>query len=109
MPLLYSRALCALAAALSPMVAAAQRPEQLLKAAGTPVNPKVAVSWNRYHDAEGLRVISRKIATAYPDLARYQVIGKSTGGKDIWCLTITDFRSGNADKKPGMYLQGNLH
>ncbi len=87
----------------------AQTPDQLFKAAGSPVNPKVAVSWNRYNDHAGITEICKKIAAAYPDLAKLQSIGKSYKGRDIWCLTITDFKKGNPDSKPGMYIDGNIH
>src|ERR1043165_1856504 len=87
----------------------AQTPEQLFKAAGSPVNPKVAVSWNRYNDHAGISEICKKIAAAYPELAKLESIGKSYKGRDIWCLTITDFKKGDPNKKPGMYIDGNIH
>jgi Zinc carboxypeptidase len=87
----------------------AQTPDQLFKAAGSPVNPKVAISWNHYNDHAGITAICRNIAKAYPDLAHLESIGKSFKGRDLWCLTITDFKKGNADKKPGMYIDGNIH
>ncbi len=86
-----------------------QTPEQLFKAAGSPVNPKVAVSWNRYNDHAAITEICKKIAAAYPNLARLESIGKSFKGRDIWCLTVTDFKKGDPDKKPGMYIDGNIH
>jgi len=87
----------------------AQSPDQLFKAAGSPVNPKVAVSWNRYNDHAAITEICKKIAAAYPNLAKLESIGKSYKGRDIWCLTITDFKKGNPDIKPGMYIDGNIH
>ncbi|MDB5248891.1 MAG: peptidase [Segetibacter sp.] len=86
-----------------------QTSSQLFKAAGSPVNPKVVMSWNRYNDHAGITEICKKIAAAYPHLAKLESIGKSYKGRDIWCLTITDFKKGNADKKPGMYIDGNIH
>lgn len=88
----------------------AQLPNQVFKAAGSPANPKVTVTWNRYYDHAGISEICKKIAAAYPDLAKLQSIGKSYEGRDLWCLTITDFKKGgNADQKPGMYIDGNIH
>ena len=88
---------------------AAQTAQQIYKGAGTPVNPKVVVSWNRYNDPAGIADILRKIATAYPKLAKLESIGKSYEGRDIWCIAITDYSKGTADKKPGMYIDGNIH
>ncbi len=87
----------------------AQTSDQLFKAAGSPVNPKVPVSWNRYNDHAGLSDICKKIAAAYPDLAKLESLGKSFKGRDLWCLTITDFKKGDPNKKPGMYIDGNIH
>lgn len=98
-----------LAAAVLVQQAQAQLPNQVFKAAGSPVNPKVTVTWNRYYDHAGIGEICKKIANAYPDLAKLQSIGKSYEGRDLWCLTITDFKKGNADRKPGMYIDGNIH
>lgn len=89
--------------------ATAQTPQQLFKAAGSPVNPKVVMSWNRYNDHAAITEICKKIAAAYPDLAKLESIGKSYKGRDLWCLTITDFKKGSPDSKPGMYIDGNIH
>lgn len=86
-----------------------QTPEQLFKAAGSPVNPKVAISWNHYNDHAAISEICRKIAAAHPGLARLESLGKSFAGRDIWCLTITDFKKGDPNHKPAMYIDGNIH
>ena len=87
----------------------AQTAEQIFKAAGSPSKPKVNVSWNRYNDYGGITDICKKIAAAYPQLAKLESIGKSYLGKEMWVLTITDFKKGDPDKKPGMYIDGNIH
>ncbi len=87
----------------------AQSAEQVFKAAGSPVNPKVTVTWNRYYDHAGITEICKKIAAAHPDLVKISSIGKSYDGRDLWCLTITDFKKGEELKKPGMYIDGNIH
>jgi hypothetical protein len=89
--------------------AEAQNADQVFKAAGSPVNPKVVVAWNKYYDYGGITEICRKIVAAHPNLAKMESIGKSYKGKDMWVLTITDFKKGDPDKKPGMYIDGNIH
>ena len=89
--------------------AMAQGPEQMFKAAGSPVNPKVTVTWNKYYDHAGIGEICKKIAAAYPNLAKFESIGKSFQGRDLWCLTITDFKKGDPNHKPAMYIDGNIH
>ncbi len=90
-------------------MAHAQTSEQIYKAAGSPVNPKVAISWNRYNDHAGITDILKKIAKAYPNLARLESIGKSYEGRDLWCIAISDYSKGDATKKPAMYIDGNIH
>ncbi len=87
----------------------AQTADQIFKASGSPFNPKVSISWNKYYDYGGITEICKKISAAYPDLVKLESIGKSFKGKDMWVLTITDFKKGNAEKKPGIYIDGNIH
>ncbi|MEO5911001.1 MAG: M14 family metallopeptidase [Pelobium sp.] len=88
----------------------AQEPNQIFKASGSPANPKVQVSWNKYYDYEGHVEIAKKLAKAYPDLVKVQVIGKTAQGRDLILLAITDYKSGgDPDRKPGMYIDGNIH
>ena len=91
-------------------VAFAQEPNQMFRAAGSPENPKVAVSWNKYYDYEGHVEIAKKLAKAYPNLVKLNVIGKTAQGRDLILLAITDYKAGgNPDRKPGMYIDGNIH
>ena len=92
-----------------PAAVHAQNAEQIFKAAGSPAHPKVEVSWNKYYDHAGITALCKRIATAYPNLAKLESIGKSFQGRDIWCLVITDYKKGNPDNKPGMYIDGNIH
>src|SRR5688572_11974997 len=85
-----------------PVTGYSQNADQVFKAAGSPVNPKVDVSWNKYYDHAGITALCKRIAAAYPNLAKMESIGKSFQGKDIWCLVITDYKKGNPDDKPGM-------
>ncbi|MBX2899039.1 MAG: peptidase M14 [Cyclobacteriaceae bacterium] len=89
--------------------AQAQEASGVFRAAGTPETPKVAISWNRYYNYEGITDICKKIAAAHPQLVKLSTIGKSSQGRDMWLLTITDFNKGKAESKPGFYLDGNIH
>ncbi|MHB1050946.1 MAG: M14 family metallopeptidase [Bacteroidota bacterium] len=80
-----------------------------LKAMGAPNNPKVEIAWNRYYDSKQLYEIMKRIERAYPDLVKVFSIGKSVEGNDIWTMTVSNFKNGNPDKKPAMYIDGNIH
>jgi hypothetical protein len=83
--------------------------EKFFKAVGSPYKPKVELTFNKYYTYEGLVDAMKKIATAHPGLAKIESIGKSFEGRDIMTLTITDYSTGKAEEKPGMWIDGNIH
>ncbi|MBD3617767.1 MAG: peptidase M14 [Gracilimonas sp.] len=78
-------------------------------AAGSPVNPEVQASWNRYYNYQGISDLTKELADAHPNLIKRESIGKSYEGRDIWLLTVTNFAQGNPNRKPAMYIDGNIH
>jgi hypothetical protein len=92
-----------------PITTLSQNEEDIFRAVGTPHNPKVTIAFNKYYTAEGLAALGKKIADAHPNLVKRQSIGKSTKGRDIWMLAITDYSVGDANRKPGFYVDGNIH
>ena len=91
------------------IAAQAQDANGVFRAAGSPENPKVSITWNRYYNHDGITEICKKIAAAHPDLAKLESIGKSYQGREMWLLTITDFKKGKPEEKPAFYLDGNIH
>ncbi|MGM0666901.1 MAG: M14 family metallopeptidase [Bacteroidota bacterium] len=89
--------------------ARAQDDERFFKAAGTPVNPKVSVSWNKYYTYAGIKDLCERLAEAYPDLVKMESAGKSYEGRDIITLTVTNHLNGDPGHKPGYYIDGNIH
>ncbi|MBO3696891.1 M14 family metallopeptidase [Roseivirga sp. E12] len=87
----------------------AQSADEIFRAVGSPHNPKVQISFNRYYTAEGHAALTKKIADAHPNLVKRVSIGKSYEGRDMWMLQITNFEKGEADRKPGFYIDGNIH
>lgn len=92
-----------------PLIAQAQKESELFRATGSPHNPKVQISFNKYYTSEGLAALAKKIVEAHPNLAKLKSIGKSTEGRDIWCLQITNYKVGDPDRKPAFYVDGNIH
>tara|TARA_R110001632_G_scaffold6324_3_gene25761 strand:+ start:21658 stop:23400 length:1743 start_codon:yes stop_codon:yes gene_type:complete len=92
-----------------PLAINAQKSSEIFKATGSPANPKVQIAFNKYYTSEGLSALGDKIAKAYPNLVKKQSIGKSTQGRDIWMLAVTNYNVGDADRKPGFYVDGNIH
>ena len=87
-----------------------QRQLSGLRAIGSPLNPKVQVAWNHYNDYKGLLDIMQRLVKAYPGLARLESMGKSTKGRDMWVLKVTDYGQGRSDEqKPAFWTDGNIH
>jgi len=80
-----------------------------LKALGAPNNPKVQVAWNRFYDWEQITEILNKMVKAYPELATLESIGKSYEGRDLWCITITNQKTGKHSDKPAFFIDGAIH
>ena len=97
----------ALAAAL--LAPAAHAQAGALAALGAPRDPKVKLPWDTYYDHAGIGEIARRLAEAHPNRVKVGSIGKSVQGKELWLLTVTDFRTGDADRKPAYYIDGNIH
>jgi len=78
-------------------------------ALGISAERKVEVAWNRFYDHAGLSAILSRLQKGFPELTRLYSIGKSSQGRDIWCLEVTARNVGDPDRKPGMYIDGNIH
>jgi hypothetical protein len=78
-------------------------------ALGVPAQRKVEVAWNRFYDPQGLAAVLANLHQAFPDLTRLYSIGKSVQGREIWCLEVSALKQGDPARKPGMYIDGNIH
>ena len=87
----------------------AQNEDHFFRAAGSPGNPKVQASWNKYYTNKGIADICSRLAKEYPNLVTVESIGKSVQGRDILLLTITDRKTGEPGTKPAFWIDGNIH
>lgn len=76
---------------------------------GAPVEPKVSVAWNRYHDYAETTAILKELAEKHPQRARLTSLGRSHGNRELWLLTITNSKKGEDRKKPAFWLDGGIH
>ena len=79
------------------------------KAMGAPSLPRVRIAWNRYYDHREIGDLCRQLQKAFPDLIAFSSIGKSAEGRDLYLLTVTHSKRGEASAKPAMYIDGNIH
>jgi len=87
----------------------AQKEDLFFRASGSPENPRVQTSWNKYYTYKGVVDLCTRLAEAYPELVTMESAGKSYQGRDIIVLTISDKKSQNPDNKPGFWIDGNIH
>ncbi len=87
----------------------AQNEELFYKAAGSPANPKVQASWNKYYTYEGVVDLCSRLAKVFPDLVTMESAGKSYKGRDIYVLIISEKNGQDPDNKPGLWIDGNIH
>jgi len=82
----------------------------LLGAAATgQVRPDGTVDWNRYYSNAESGAIMASWVRRYPEFTRLMTIGKSYLGTDLKLIEITNHRTGPADEKPALYVDGNIH
>jgi hypothetical protein len=79
--------------------------------AGDPLypKPKVPLAFNRLYDYPELAEALRSLVKAHPDLLTLSSLGKSVEGRDMWCVTINNPKTGKDRDKPAMYVDGNIH
>ncbi len=71
--------------------------------------PKVPLAFNRLYDYPELVDALRQLVQAHPDLLTLSSVGKSFEGRDMWCVTINNPKTGSDRSKPAMYVDGNIH
>ncbi|HEX2975916.1 MAG TPA: M14 family metallopeptidase, partial [Bacteroidales bacterium] len=96
-------------AILCALRASSQGSDMFFSAAGSPGNPKVQASWNKYYTNKGIADLCSRLVKAYPELITMESIGKSYQGRDILLLTVSDRKAGDALHKPAFWIDGNIH
>jgi Zinc carboxypeptidase len=71
--------------------------------------PKVDLAFNRLYDYPEMEAALKKLAAAHPDLLSLGSLGKSVEGRDMWCMTINNAKTGSDRAKAAMYVDGNVH
>ncbi len=92
-------------AALAGLLAPASLPARPAAAGPAPV----VLSFDHFYDHAEMTRALQSLARAYPGLMTLQSIGKSVRGLDLWAAVLTNSKTGPADRKPGYYVDGNIH
>jgi hypothetical protein len=70
---------------------------------------RVELEFNRLYDYAEMTQAVRDLVAAYPELLSMESIGKSTGGRDLWLVTLNNPATGADTTKTAMYIDGNIH
>ncbi|WP_156861240.1 M14 family metallopeptidase [Casimicrobium huifangae] len=65
--------------------------------------------YDRFVKFEELTTLLRSAVDAHPGLARMASIGSSHEGRSIWCVTLTNYATGEPLSKPAFYVDANIH
>jgi murein tripeptide amidase MpaA len=67
------------------------------------------IRFDTYYRYDDLTHILRALAEEYPHLMRLESIGQSYEGRDIWMVVATNFETGEAEHKPALWVDANIH
>jgi zinc carboxypeptidase len=78
---------------------------------GNPVDarPEVEIAWNRLYDDAEIYAHFDRLVERWPDKLSFEVIGKSVEGREMRVYTLNDPSTGEADTKPAMWVDANVH
>jgi len=71
--------------------------------------PRVDIPWNRLYDLDDLYAHFDRLQATWPNLLRYEVIGRSFENRELRVYTLTNPRTGSDVEKPAMWIDGNVH
>jgi len=69
----------------------------------------VPLRFDYYYTYEMINDALKKLHAAYPQLTQLDLVGKSEEGRDIYCMTVNNPKTGNKLDKPGIYVDANIH
>jgi hypothetical protein len=70
---------------------------------------EVKLAFDHFYDHAELTKALRALEKANPKLMKVISLGKSHQGRDIWAVILNNPKTGSEEKKPGFYIDGNIH
>ena len=67
------------------------------------------LKFDTYYNYADLTLHLKSLEQSYPHLLKLESIGKSFEGRDVWCMTVTNFETGASEDKPAYWCDGNIH
>lgn len=69
----------------------------------------IPLRFDYYYSYDMIVQALQKLNQTYPHLTQLEVAGKSEEGRNIYCMTINNPKTGDKLDKPGIYVDGNIH
>jgi len=69
----------------------------------------VPLRFDHYYTYDMVVKALKALNQAYPSLTKLEVVGTSEEGRNIYCMTVNNPKTGPALSKPGIYVDGNIH
>ena len=70
---------------------------------------KTTFSYDHYFDYDEVTKCLQYFEKEYPDYVELQSICVTEENKNVWAITLTNKKTGNAIEKPAFYMDGNHH
>ena len=67
------------------------------------------IDFGKYRTYDEIHAVMKQLADTYPDLSKLYSIGQSLQGRELWTMEVTNYKTGPAEEKPGMWIDGNTH
>lgn len=69
----------------------------------------IPIRFDKYHTYAEVNDAIKALNKAYPTLTKTVLVGKTEENREIWALEINNPKTGQAQQKPGVYVDGNIH
>ncbi|MEW6456376.1 MAG: M14 family metallopeptidase [Acidobacteriota bacterium] len=69
---------------------------------------ELKVSFSNYHGYDELTTALKAINEKNRNISKLIPIGKTLQNREIWALEVTNYKTGNPEKKPGILVVGNV-
>ncbi len=67
------------------------------------------IDFGKYRTYDEIHAVMKQLTDIYPNLSKLYSIGQSLQGRELWTMEVTNYKTGPAEEKPGMWIDGNTH
>lgn len=70
---------------------------------------KIHLSFDHFYDYQEMTTVLKDLEKAYPKFMKVFSLSKTYEGREIWAVILNNPETGPAERKPGYYIDGNIH